>query len=473
MVNWMKSTQSTITDFTEGSIGRTIIEGPAGEIEELYRKFFDGIMQAIPVATYNSFNFTPLPSVPTSGTVNVTITAQTQPILISGGTTITPVGGGYSYATENDVTIPAGNTTASVLAVATVAGSAANIQAGTQFTMSPSPQGLVSCVNQANWINGKNAETPQARQIRFAAYVQTLARATVAALKYGLSTVNLTDSNGNIIEQVASSVIVEPYETDHTQPVGLVECYIFNGVGDTSSALVQQAAKVIYGYTSALGAKIPGWKAAGVHVNVYASQEVPLNIGGTLTALPGYQLAELVDNANPIASNYVQGLDAGAEFEVSELVALIKAIPGVDDFVPADVAVATSPVLGSTPGGTLPATTYYVTITYTTSAGESLASAQASLAVAANELLTITSPPAIGGVTGWNAYVGTSAASMELQNAEPYAIGTNYTEPAGGIVAGRSAPTMSTARFQNVMPLQTQKLMPGAINIVGSTAATI
>lgn len=471
MINWMKSTQTVITDFTEGSVARTIIEGPAGEIEEVYRKFFDGIMQAIPVATYNSFNFTALPAIPTSGTVNITIAAQTQPVIISGGTTLTTPGSSMSYTTENDVTIAVGNTTASVLAVATASGSVGNLPAGAAFSMSPQPQGFVSCTNPGNWINGVDPETPAAQQIRFAAFVQALSRATVAAIEYGLSTVNLTDENGNIIEQVASSVVFEPYETDNTQPVGLIEFYIFNGVGNTSAALVQQAQKIIYGYTNSAGQKIPGWKAAGVHVNGFAVTEVPLDIGGVLTALAGYQLTDLIDAANPVASNYILGLAAGAEFEVSTLIALVKAIPGVDDYIPADVVMQAAPTLGSTPGGTLPAATYYAEITYTTSAGESLPSAQASLAVAVNELLTIESPPAIGGVTGWNIYVGTSPTTLELQNAEPFAIGTNYTEPDGGLLTGAAPPTISTARLQNVTPLQSQKLMPGTINIAAPSGS--
>lgn len=473
MVNWMKSTQSVITDFTEGSVGRTLVEGPAAEIEELYRKFFDGIMQAIPVATYNSFNFGALAAVPTSGLVDITIAAQNQPVIVSAGTTLTTPGSPVSYTTENDLNIAPGNTTGSVLVVASMPGAAGNIAAGASFTLSPPPQGFMSCTNPGSWINGSNAETPNEQQVRFAAFVQTLSRATVAAIQYGLSTVNLQDANGNIIEKVASSVVVEPYETDNTKPVGLIEFYVFNGVGGTSQALVQQAEKVIYGYIDSTGKKIPGWKAAGVHVNGYAVIEVPLDVGGLLTGLPGYQLADLVDAANPIASNYILSLPAGGEFEVSSLIALIKAIPGVDDFIPADVTVAAPLILGEAPGGALAAQTYYVQITYTTPSGESMPSAQASYAVAANNLLTIQSPPVLAGTTGWNAYVGNTATTLELQNAEPYAIGVNYTQPAGGLVTGAAPPTISTARFQNVVPGQAQKIMPGIVNIISSTAATI
>jgi hypothetical protein len=352
-----------------------------------------------------------------------------------------------------------------VLVSASQSGTVGNIPANTQFTVSPVPAGFVSASNPSPWINGANTETPAQQQIRFAAFIQTLSRATVAAIEFGLSTVNLQDADGNIIEQVASAVVVEPFLTDNTQPVGLVNCYIFNGVGNTSAALVAQALQVINGFISPNGTPVPGWKAAGVRVNVFASTEIFLNIAGTVTALDGFQVTDLQSLANQVAIAYVTSLAAGAEFEVSTLIAQVKAIPGVDDFIPADVAPPAAPTLGSTAGGTLAAATYDVEITYTTPSGETLPSVSATLAVAANNLLTIESPPMIAGVTGWNAYVGTAPGSLALQNAEPFAIGVNYTEATGGLVSGNARPTASTARFLNVTPLQTQKLMPGTVNI--------
>lgn len=465
MINWMKSTQTKVTDFTEGSVARTLVEAPAAEIEELYRRMFDGLKEAIPVATYNSFNFSALPAKTTSGLVRVVIGSQASDVVIPAGTTFTYQNGPVTYASSSDVTIPTGNTFADVLVSASQPGSLGNILPGTAFTPSPAPAGFVSASNLAAWVNGTDAETDDQRKLRFAAYVQTLARGTVAAIAYGLGTVEVTDAQGNVTERVVSASVVEPYETDNTQPVGLIECYIHNGVGNTSAALVAQAAKVLYGYTDANGNKVPGWKAAGTHPEVYAATELLLNLAGTVTALPGYDQPTLAGSAQQTAIAYLTGLAVAEAFEVSELIKQVKLITGVDDYLPGDVPAPVAPVLGSTAGGALAETTYYVAVSYVTAQGETLLSPTASLDVAANNLLTVASPAMRAGVIGWNLYAGTAADSLTKQNAGEIGIGSDYTEPTSGLVAGSAPPTVSTARLVNFTPSASQKLMPGSVVI--------
>lgn len=465
MINWMRSTQNKVTDFNEGSVARTLVEAPAAEIEELYRRMFDGLKEAIPVATFNSFNFSALTAEPTSGLVRVVIGSQASAVVIPAGTTFTYQNGPLTYASASDVTIPAGNTFADVLVSASQAGSLGNIAANTPFTLSPVPSGFASASNLSPWINGTDNETEDQRKLRFAAYIQTLTRATVAAIEYGLSTVSLTDTSGNVIERVASAQVIEPYETDNTQPVGLINCYIHNGVGNTSAALVAQAVKVIYGYTDSSGNKVPGWKAAGTHVNTYAATEILLNLAGTLTAVAGYDQPTVVGQANQTAIAYIIGLGVGQTFEVSEVIKQIKLITGVDDFIPSDVPAPVAPTLGSTAGGALAATTYYVATTYVTAQGETIASPVASLAVAANHLLTAASPLLCAGATGWNVYVGPAANSLQKQNSVAMGIGSSYTEPTTGLVSGAVPPTTSSARLVNFTPSASQKLMPGTVAI--------
>jgi len=106
-----------------------------------------------------------------------------------------------------------------------------------------------------------------------------------------------------------------------------------------------------------------------------------------------------------------------------------------------------APSLSQTAGGSLGATTYYVKETNTNALGETAASVatESSLAVSANNLLVVASPPAMVDITGWNVYVGTSAGTETLQNVSPIAIGTNWTEPTGGLIAGSAQPTEDTA----------------------------
>lgn len=465
MMNWMKGTQTIVTDFEEGAIARTLVEAPASEIDQLYQQMLNGLIEAIPVATYNSFQFAALPANNASGLVRVFIASSATPTLISAGTAMSFVGGTVSYTTQADITIPAGNTYGDVLAAANVAGTAGNISAIGSFTLTPTPNGFVSAANLAPITNGFDAETPQARQIRFNAFIASLVRGTPTALSYGLSTVQLVDSLGNVTERVASSAVVEPYETDITKPPALVQCYIHNGVGHTSSALITQAAKILYGYVDSNGNKVPGWKAAGVHVDVYAATEIPLSIGGTITALPGYDKPTLDATANAAAAAYIVGITIGQPFQAATLIDLIMGITGVANFVPADVSAPAPSVLGQTAGGSIAAKTYYVATTYTTSAGETLPTATASFAVSANNVLTVASPPLIAGVTGWNVYVGTSAGSLQKQNPAPVVIGTGYIEPTTGLVAGVAPPTLSSARLVDITTSQTQKLMPGTLAI--------
>ena len=110
----------------------------------------------------------------------------------------------------------------------------------------------------------------------------------------------------------------------------------------------------------------------------------------------------------------------------------------------APVNAPAAPTLGSTSGGTLAATTYYVKLTYNTAAGQTLPSSESSLAVAADYLLVVASPASATGVTSYNVYVSTSTGAETLQ-ASGIAIGTSWTEPTSGLVAGAAFPTASTA----------------------------
>lgn len=99
-----------------------------------------------------------------------------------------------------------------------------------------------------------------------------------------------------------------------------------------------------------------------------------------------------------------------------------------------------APGLTAGAGGGLAAATDYVEETYVTAAGESPVSAEQSLAVPAGDLLTVASPPALPGVTGYNVYVGDAPGAETKQNASPIAIGTNWTEATSGLISGAAPP---------------------------------
>jgi RHS repeat-associated protein len=111
-------------------------------------------------------------------------------------------------------------------------------------------------------------------------------------------------------------------------------------------------------------------------------------------------------------------------------------------------AAPAAPTLSQSSGtvGAIPATTYYVMLTYLGTAGETLPSTESTITVAAGHVLTVTSPAAEAGATQYNVYVSTSSGAETLQNASPISIGTNWTEPSFGItprIVPPPAPTLT------------------------------
>jgi hypothetical protein len=110
------------------------------------------------------------------------------------------------------------------------------------------------------------------------------------------------------------------------------------------------------------------------------------------------------------------------------------------------------PLLTSVAGGALAAARYFVQIAYVTAAGETAASTEVSFSVGANSLLQVPSPPSSSLATGWNVYVSTASGAGTLQNTSPIAVGTPWTEPTSGLIAGAEMPGF-VAVVENAVPL--------------------
>lgn len=333
MINWMKATQTKVTDFNIGGVARALVEAPAAEIDELYQQYFHGLREAIPVSVYNSFDFTRLPAAPAAGLVRVTIQSQATATTIPAASTFTPAGSGVVYAATADVTIAAGDTYGDVPVAASVAGAAGNLPAATAFTLAPAPPGFQSAANSAPFLSGRDEETDAERKIRFSNYILTLSHTTLRGLEYGLLTTALYDTAGNLTERVVSVSLVEPYLDDVQQPVALVHAYIHNGVGTTSPSLVTRASEVVHGYYDAAGKPVTGWKAAGVRVTVEAATEVQTDVTAELTVALGYDADALIAEAEAVVAAYVLGLGVGKPLILAEMTSRVMDIDGVTNFV--------------------------------------------------------------------------------------------------------------------------------------------
>ena len=343
MINRMKSTQSQITDFNIGSVARTIVEAPAIEIDQLYQQMVNGLIEAIPVSVYQSFSFPPLAALASTGNIQVTIASSLTSTDIPAGTLFASTVTSNTYASTVDVIIPPATTTASIPVAATTTGAATNLVVDVSFTLTPSPAGFISATNLAPFANGQDTETPAQQLVRFNAYIASLPRGIIAALTYGMSLTNVQDANGNVIELVKFSSVIEPWVTDDTQPVSTVNCYIHNGVGSTSDALLAATQAVLYGYYLN-GTPVPGYKAAGVKTTIYKASEVDVAVSGVITALAGYSKPDTVVNgvtvpglitlATAAVYAYLLALPLGGSALMAEITALVMGIKGVYNYVP-------------------------------------------------------------------------------------------------------------------------------------------
>lgn len=350
LINLARAGQDKVTDFEEGSVIRTLLEAPAAELEELYLQMFAGLRESIPAAIYRAFEFPLLEPATATGTIRVTIAPLTLATLIPAGTVFQRADGAkdFDYISTADVTIAPSASFADVPVGASKPGVGGNTAPGLAFTMDPLPLSFATAISSGGMSGGTDGESDDERQSRFREYVQSLQRATHRSLKYGATLASITDAAGTITERITSAQVVEPYLTDPLiYTPGEVWLYVESRYADPSPALITRCQAIINGYTDpTTGEDVPGWKAAGVQVEVRSATRAPLNVTATLTAAPGYDAAALRALAYDAIANYLTELIIGQTAQRADMIARVMGIAGVANFI------ITSPGSDTTAGTT-------------------------------------------------------------------------------------------------------------------------
>jgi hypothetical protein len=108
------------------------------------------------------------------------------------------------------------------------------------------------------------------------------------------------------------------------------------------------------------------------------------------------------------------------------------------------------PLLSSTAGGSIAQKTYYGKITLFFPEGEGPPSGEASLTVAADNLLVVDSPDAQSEAWGWRFYGSTTSGTEVLQTPYPIPFGTAWTLPTSGLVTGTASPPAINYKYELV-----------------------
>lgn len=324
MINHVRGTNPNLTDFSVGAVGRTLLEAPAVELEELYLQMLNGLVESIPVATYQAFSFARRAATYATGQVTfVANVAPIQDIDIAAGTVVLVPGTAKEYETSATATLAVGETEVTVPIQALLAGTAGNTLSGTITKLQATIAGIDSLTNALAITSGLDQETDGERKARFGAYIATLARATIDAIEYGASTAVVRDVGGNVVEYVDRVGLVEEIP-------GRVSVYIFNGQGSTSDDLVTEAQKIIDGYVdSGTGARVAGYRAGGTMVTVRKMTEQAVAFTVVLTMDPGYTVNGVASTVQAAFEEYLSEVTAGSSFYAAELTARVVTVEGV------------------------------------------------------------------------------------------------------------------------------------------------
>lgn len=326
MINHARSTTKKITDWLPGSVARTIVEAPAIEIEEFYIRLFLGIREAIPVATFKSFNFTKIPAGYAHGYASVsTDDPPASDLLIPSGTEFTTDDGRKYYSAE-DVTWEAGEATVRIPIVAAGTGLLYNVSAGA-ITGSPFFNANFTVSNSAI-LNGRDQETDAEREARFAEYIGSLSRGTVAACLFAAKYTSILDDDGNVYEYVTRHGIDE-------QP-GHVRIYVYSNRGEPSDELIAKGQRIIDGWKDPdTGEITPGYRAGGVRVDILPIHDRAIPWTAAVEMLSGFTFgSDVIQEMHDIYAGLLASVVPGDILHVGTIEAALSAAVGVKRVVP-------------------------------------------------------------------------------------------------------------------------------------------
>lgn len=326
IVNHARSATKKVTDWQPGSVARTLAEAPAVEIEELYLQMFLGLREAIPVATFKSFGFDKLPPAYARGFVSVSSeTAISDPITVPvGGQFTTEDGRTYLCSTQ---TVWSSGTSVRIPVVATAAGSSFNVASGLINTSPLFNDGF--SISNSLIANGRDIETDEEQEARFADFIASLSRGTIKACSYAAQQTVTLDQDGNIYEYVTRSGL--------TEIAGYVRIYLYSSRGIPSPELIANAQRTINGYRDEItGQIVPGYRSGGVRVDIIAMTERLVPFSAEVKTLPGYSVtSELIQDLLDAYSTALEGVAAGDTLYMDTLInEYLLAVRGVLQVIP-------------------------------------------------------------------------------------------------------------------------------------------
>lgn len=318
MVANVQGFAKVLVDLTIGSILRSVVEATASVV-----MWLQGLILALIAITraatssgsdldswVNDFGLTRLPATAATGQVTFSRFTATQQAVVPVGAVIQTADGSQQYTVNTDSTNPAYNatlggyviavgvTSVTVNVTAATAGSGANVIAGAISSLAQAIPSVDTVSNAAAFTNGDDAESDSALRLRFIAYIQSLARATKAAVGYAITS----------LQQGLTYTLTENFTYAGVYQPGFFYAVVDDGTGSPSDALVS----TVY---NAIDAVRPFTVTFDVKKPIVATASVVM----TITTASGYVHSDVAATVQTALQSYINSLPLGTSLAYSRL----------------------------------------------------------------------------------------------------------------------------------------------------------
>jgi uncharacterized phage protein gp47/JayE len=329
MVANVQGFAKVLVDLTIGSVLRAVVEATGSVV-----MWLQGLILALLAITraatssgsdldswVNDFGLTRLAATAATGNVTFSRFTPIQQSVVPVGAVVQTADGSQQYTVNLDTSnaaynatlggyvIAAGASSVTVAVTASLAGSSANVIAGAISSLAQAIVGVDTVSNAAALTNGEDAETDSALRLRFIAYIQSLAKATKAAIGYAITS----------LQQGLTYTITENYTYAGVYQPGYFWVAVDDGSGAPSDTLVS----TVY---NAIDAVRPFTVTFDVKKPIIANAAVVM----TITTDTGYVHSAVTAIVQTALRTYINSLPLGTSLAYSRLAQVAyDASPGV------------------------------------------------------------------------------------------------------------------------------------------------
>ncbi len=311
----------SLLDLTVGSVLRAILEANAS-VALWLQWLIVQLLSATRLGTSSGadcdsfcgdFGFLRLPALAATGAVTFSRFSPVVSAFIPVGAIVSSVTNSQSFSVTADAanaafseanggyTLASGLASLSVSVVASVAGSAGNVQSGAITMMRSAVAGVDTVTNPAALTGGVEAESDAAFRARFGNYLASLSRATSVAIGSAIGA----------IQQGLSFTINENINRAGAVQPGHFVVTVDDGTGDPSVALLSTVQQVV-----------DANRPVGTSFAVQGPVVVPADVALTVVTASGTPHAVAVAAVGTAIENYIAGLKIGEMLSYTRLAQL-------------------------------------------------------------------------------------------------------------------------------------------------------